>query len=298
VINNDFASLYIRQNQDDSITSFKNGVGFSLVRKYPSASEYCNESLRMFIKVSLLEKGLSYSVNMTKVEIEGDKTEYIIQHDDNSTRYTNFYSDSNDPEFVFDQQSGKIKHIKKKKELTLNQFIEIIEKNHLSDCLFWKRKANWCVNVILIILFWLNDRHYDKVRTSVDIYNLKKNGKPISEPEKIIEPFFRYFFISKNFIFFLLLMSFFLSVLVISVPSFIFIKNAWINSFGEFTLSNPIVVLLFFLTLFISEKISIWLNMKINDLLMPERNMFSQQKENFVERLHNYLYRNKFKLKV
>jgi len=273
-------------------------VGFSLVRKYPTTSGYGDQPLRMFIKVALLEKGLFYSVDMTKTETEGEKTEYIIQHDDKSTKYTNFFSDSSAPEFVFDPSSNTINHIKKNKKFTLNQFVDILEKNHLSDCLFWKRKANWCVDFTLRTLFWLSDRHYDKVRTPIDRYNAKKNGKPIPESEKSIEPFFKYFYISKNFIFSLLLITFLCAVFSASFPCYLPIQNVWTNLFGEFTLSNPFVVLLFFLVLFTLEKISTMLNKKINDFLMPEQNAFSKPKANLIEKLHNYLYRNKFDLKV
>lgn len=293
-----FTNLYKKQDRDDSVTSFQNEVGFSLVRQYPDTSKFGKKPLRMFIKVALLDKGLFYSVDMTKVEIEGEKTEYIIQHDDTSTKYTNFFSDSSDPEFVFDHTSQKIKHAKKNKEFSLNQFVDILEKNHLSDCLFWKRKANWCIDFILRSLFWLSDRRYDKVRTPLDKYYFKKDGKPIPESEKSIEPFFKYFYISKNFIFLLLLITFFGAVLVASFPCYFPIQSVWTNLFGEFTLSNPFVILLFFLTLFTSEKISTKLNKNINDFLMPDQNVFSKPKENFIEKLHNYLYRNKFDLKV
>ncbi|MEK7462545.1 MAG: hypothetical protein AAB618_03135 [Patescibacteria group bacterium] len=295
---NDFTNLYTKQDNDDSVTSFQNEVGFSLVRKYPNTSEFRDKPLRIFIKVALLEKGLFYSVDMTKIETEGEKVEYIIQHAERSTKYTNFFSDGSEPEFVFDQQSRKIKHIKKKKEFTLNQFVDILEKNHLSDCLFWKRKANLCVDFILKALFWLSDRHYDKVKTPIDRYNAKKSGKPIPESEKSIEPFFKYFYISKNFIFLLLLVTFFCVILVVSFRCHLSIKDIWTNFFGEFTLSNPFVILLFFLTLFISEKISMKLNKKINDFLIPQQSVFSKSKENFIEKLHNYLYRNKFDLKI
>ena len=295
---NTFTNLYTKQGRDDSITPFQNEVGFSLVRKYPESTKYHSQPLRMFIKVALLEKGLFYSVDMTMTETEGEKTEYIIQYDDKSTEFTNFVSDSRESEFVFDETSKVIKHLKKKKEYTMTQFVDVLEKNHLSDCLFWKRKANWFVDITLKTLFWLSDRHYDKVRTSLDIYYFKKEEKPIPEAEKSIEPFFKYFYISKNFIFSLLLVSFFGAVLVASFPCYFPIQKFWTNLFGEFTLSNPFVILLVFLTLFTSEKLSTRLNKKINVFLMPKQDVFSNEKENFIERLHNYLHRNKFDLKI
>lgn len=293
-----FIKLYEKKDRDDSVTLFQNEVGFSLVRKYLDKSKFDNKQLRMFIKVALLDKGLFYSVDMTRIEKVGEKTEYIIQHNNTSTKYTNFFSDISDPEFLFDEKSQKIKHIKKNKEFTINQFVDILEKNHLLDCLFWKRKVNWFIDFILRSIFWLNDRSYDKVRTPIDQYYFKKDGKPIPESKKSIEPFFNYFYISKNFIFLLLLITFFSAVVMASFPCYFTIRSIWTNLFGNFTLSNPFVILLFFLILFTGEKISTKLNEKINNFLMPEQNLLSKPKTNFIEKLHNFIYRNKFNLKL
>jgi hypothetical protein len=293
-----FVNLYIKQNRDCFITPFDNEVGFSIIRKYPNTSIYKNKLVRIFIKVAIIEKRLFFSVNMVKVENDEKKSEYIIQSDDGSKKYTNFLSDSTKPEFIFDESSQKIKHVKKNKNFTLNQFIDVLEKNHLSDCLFWKRKANLWVNIFMKIFFWLCDRKYDKEKIRFERPNKRDNDpKPIQQ-EKNIEPFFKYFYISKNFIFLLLLITLFGAIFTNYFSCYFFIQDAWNNLFGEFTLSNPFVILLFFLILFTSEKISIKFNKKINDFLIPDQSVYSRQKENFIKKLDDYLHMNKFDLKI
>ena len=72
-------------------------------------------------------------------------------------------------------------------------------------------------------------------------------------------------------------------------------KKFWV--FGEFSLSNPFVVLFIFLILFSSEKFSLWLERKIEDFFENET-VFKKKRNNFIEHLHNYQFNSKFKLKL
>ncbi|MCK4386883.1 MAG: hypothetical protein KAV41_02255 [Candidatus Pacebacteria bacterium] len=295
----EFTNLYTKQNLDETITSFENEVGFSLIRLYPKDTPYHKDSKRMFIKIAILNRGFFYGVDMTKPEKRGETTSYvIIDGEKYQKKVTNFFSDNDGNEFIFDEALKKIKHGKTNKSFTLNEFIEILVNNHLSDMLFWKRKVNALINIILKILFWFSDKHYEKVQVSIDKYNFSRENKSIMEEQNNAEPFFKYFFISKNFIFSILLVTFLIASLSAVFPDKIPLKYIWNSLFGEFSLSNPLVILLFFLALFSSEKLSIWLNKNIKDFLMPEKDYFSKQKETFIEKLHNYQYHNKFKLKL
>jgi ABC-type bacteriocin/lantibiotic exporter with double-glycine peptidase domain len=148
------------------------------------------------------------------------------------------------------------------------------------------------VGGFLKILFWLSDKHYEKIRVSIDKYHIGRDNQPIKEDEKNTEPFFKYFYISKNTIFALLLLTFILAIFSFVFP--VCIKNLW--PFGEFSLSNPFVILFFFLILFSCEKLSTWLNLKIKEFF--EKESAFHKKVNFIERLHNYQYQNNFKLKL
>ena len=295
----EFTNLYTKQDSDETITTFQNETGFSLIRTYPKDTLYHKDNLRMFMNIGFTEKGLFYGVDMTKPELRGEKKEYIIIDDEKYKRkVTNFLSDSRNPEFIFDSVTGKISHIKTKKILMLNDFVEILFANHLSDRLYWKRKIGVLVNIILKGFFWLSDKHYEKVRVSLDIYHYDRENKPLPKTQDNIEPFFKYFYISKNLIFTMLVATFLIAISASVFPCKFPLKSLWTSLFGDFLLSNPIVVLLFFLGLFSFEKLSVYLNTKINDFLKPEKQVFSKRKENFIEKLHNYQYKNSFDLKL
>lgn len=293
--NEDFLKLYIKQDTDDLITPFSNEIGFSLIRNYPKNTPYYKDGKKMFIKVALLKGKIFYSVDMTKPEQrQGELVNYIItEGEEYRKKITNFFSDNQEP-FIFNDGTKKIIFGPKNKSFTLNEFVEILVLNHLSDHLFFKRILNSIAGLVLKFLFWLSDKYYEKIQVSMDKYHFSRDNQSIKEDEKKVEPFFKYFYISKNTIFALLLLTFLLAVISVFFPNTIFMGRIW--PFGEFSLSNPFVTLFFFLILFSCEKLSIWLNRKIKEFF--EKESFQKKKINFIERLHNYQYQNKFKLKL
>ena len=293
----DFIKLYLKQESDNAITAFNNEIGFSLVRDYPKNTLYYKDGRKMFIKLAILNGKIFYSIDMVKSEQRNEEpVSYVItEGEEYPKKITNFYSDNEEP-YIFDEAVKKIVFPEKNKNFTLNEFIEILVSNHLSDRLFSKRILNSMAEFLLKFIFWLLDKHYEKVRVSIDKYHFSKNNQPISEEKKSAEPFFKYFFISKNILFALLLLTFLLVISSAIFPNILCMKKIW--PFREFSLSNPFVVLFFFLVLFLCEKFSIWLNNKIKEFFQDDRNSFEKKKINFIERLHNYQYQNKFNLKL
>lgn len=294
----EFLKLYTKQDTDDSVMSFTNEVGFSLVRNYPKDTPYQKDARKMFIKIAILNDGrFFYSVDMTKPEQrEGQQIGYIVSEGiEYKKKITNFFSDTQEP-FTFDEYEERVIFKPKNKSYTLNEFVDILAFNHLSDRLFFKRIFNTCVETILVLIFWLSDKHYEKIRVSIDKYHLGRDNKPPKEDEKNIEPFFKYFYISKNTIFASLLLTFLLAIIAVLFQNVVCLKNIW--PFGEFSLSNPFVILFIFLILFSCEKFSVWLNKRIKEFFENDSFSFKKKKINFIERLHNYQYQNRFKLKL
>ncbi len=283
----EFTKFYTLQGSDESITPFANEVGFSLIRCYPKDTPYYKDGRRMFIKIAALDRGFFYGVNMTKPQKRGETTDYVITDGEEYKRkVTNFFSDGS--EFVFDNTTQRVIHRPSNKSFTMNEFVDILAANHLSDRLFFKRILNELANGVLKFLFWLSDARYERIQTAIDKYHYSKGENPPPKDEKKnIEPFFKYFYISKNILF---------AVLLVTFPSAIFLGHPWAH--GDFSLSNPSLLLLFFLILFSCEKFSIWLDKKIKEFLMPARNHFIEKRINFMEKLHDYQYHNKFKLKL
>lgn len=282
-----FVKLYTRQDSDESITAFQNEMGFSLIRFYPRNTPYFKNEKRMFIKIAALDRGFSYSVEMTRPKKEGGKTNYIItEGEEYKRKVTNFFSDGS--EFTFDNATQKVNHQPSNKSFTINEFVEILATNHFSDRLFFKRILNELANRVLKFLFWLYDARYERIQTAIDKYHYGKGENPLpKDKNKNIEPFFKYFYISKNILFAILLMTF---------PSSIFFGHLW--AYGDFSLSNLSLLLLFFLILFSCEKFSTWLDKKIKEFLIPSKDHFAPKKINFIEKLHDYQYNNKFNLKL
>lgn len=280
----DFVKLYTRQDSDETTTPFQNEMGFSLIRPYPKDTQYYKDGRRMFIKIANLDRGFFYGVDMTKPQKRDDATEYVITDgEEYKKKVTNFISDGS--EFSFENTTNKIAHKPTGKSFTMNEFVEILVANHLSDRLFWKRKVNALTNAVLKFIFWLSDKHYDRVKTAIDKYQFHQK-QPYSE-EKVndVDPFFKYFLIYRNTLFIGLVIM--LSVAVLVYKSKIL---------DEFTVANPLIMLAFFLFLSLCERISIWLNTKIKEFFTPRQ--FYSEKPNFIERLHEYQYQNKFQLKL
>lgn len=283
----EFVKLYTRQDSDEIITPFQNEAGFSLIRCYPKDTPYYKDGRRMFIKIGALDRGFFYSVNMTKPEKRGESVDYVLTDGEEYRRkLTNFFSDGS--EFVFDKTTKKVIHQPSGKGFTMNEFVEILVANHLSDRLFFKRIWNELANRTLKFLFWLSDARYERVQTAIDKYHYDKGENPLPKDEKKnIEPFFKYFYISKNILF---------SILLITFPSALFLGYLWV--YGDFSLSNPPLILLFFLILFLCEKVSVWLDRKIKEFIMPPKSLFNERRINFLEKMHDYQYQNKFQLRL
>lgn len=280
----EFAKLYERGSIDESVIPFSDEVGFSLIRLYPEGTAYHADGMRMFIKVAVPATGFFYDVSMTKPEKRGEDLSYVITDGENYRhKVTNFFS--GDGEFIFDKSEKKVIHSPSKQEFTLNEFVEILSRNHLRDLLFWKRKKNAVVNTFLQFLFWLSDKHYDRVKTAIDKYHLERNETYSDESQKNIDPFFKYFLISRNTLF---------GGLVIAFCSAVLFSEYKLIS--DFTVANPLIVLAFFLLLSFCEKISIWLDGKIKGFFTQRK--FYNEQPNFIEKLHEYQFQNKFPLQL
>ncbi len=280
----DFSRLYTKQPHDETVTPFQNEVGFSLVRSYPVGTVYHKDGRRMFIKIAVLKSGFFYGVNMTNPQKFGgsETVEYVITDgEEYGKKVTNFMSDGT--EFVFDEASKTVSHQPTGKKFTLNDFVEILITNHLSDRLFWKRKKNAAASLILKFLFWLSDKRYDWVKTAVDKSEAKRTHVHSEEKEGDVDPFFKYFLISRN--------TLFLGLIIASLTAIVVERCKIVD---EFTVANPLIVLAFFLFLSVCEKISIWLNTKIKEFFKPQQ--FYDDKPNFIEKLHEYQFQNKFNL--
>jgi len=285
----DFRQLYTKQPSDLVLTPFDEETGFSLVREYPEGTAYKEDGRVMFIKVAILDRGLFYSVDMTipeKEKIKEGHVRYILVDRPNYKKITNFVSNTGDKEFVFSEEKQRILHPSSKKELTLNEFVDTLVKNHMSDPLFWEKKLKKAAVFLLKTFFLLNDGRYNSFETEVEMYNIGRGQKNFEEDKESLDPFFKHFYVSKNML---------LLLLCILTPLSFFLYSRW--PFGDFSVSNPTVVFSFFLILFLFDRASATLRQNIKSF-MESKKSSGRQRKNFIERLHAYQQKNSFNLKV
>ncbi len=275
----DLIKLYKKTAEDELVTPFKDDyVGFSVVREYKKNTTYFKEDKRIFIKIYLVNNQLHGSVSMVNSN-NGETDNYLITDISKyKGKITNF--EFNDTEnFIFNDKKRKILYKPKEKFYTLNQIIDILVDNHLHDRLFLQRVIHFLTDKLIKCLFLLNDQKYDPVKAMMQIHNSSLSQGIETTEKKKTEPFFNYFYISRNTLFAFLFLSLVLSLI-----------SPLKNIFGESNVSNPKIVFLFFIMLFVSEKVSVFLDQAILS--------FYKNQENFIYKLHNYNIFGPFKFKI
>lgn len=276
----EFRNLYKDQRDDLSVTTFKDVPGFSIVRNYPQGTEFFNDGNLIFIRIFLDGNNVCGGVEM--VSGDGHKQgRYFLVGDEKYKKKVTGFAFYKEEELIFDLENKKIYNKEKRKSFSVNEFIDILVKNHLSDKLFFRRKISFIVRKFLVLIFWLSDRKYDIKEFFQD--NISKSQIQIPV-EKNKDPFFKYFKISKNILFLI-------TMIVFAVLLFL----QYHMQKELFSISNPIFIFAFFVVLFVFEKISIALEIKIQECTKNK-----EKKVNFIFRLHSFLYgynRHSFRLK-
>lgn len=253
-------------------------MGFTLIRKYKEGSKYQKDDKRIFIRLYLMNEKVNGGAEMVDTDKEGSNSYRFVKDSQYRKKVTNFRFGMEE-DITFDVDKNKIFYKSKKLFFTLNEFINILVNNHFSDRLFFRRNLNNIVKLFLRFIFWLSNKHYDHIKIMLEIHHLSQKDEYDKDDEKKIEPFFKYFYISKNILFSFFLIAFPLSLLLTSIY---YIK--------DFSISNPTLILFFFLTLFIFEKLSVFLDKKIK--------AFFKKEVNFISRLHDSQFSESFKLKI
>lgn len=274
----EFKKLYQKVSDDENVTEISDAVGIIIVRKYNKDSEYFKDGKKMFIKLYLRDAFLVGGIDMVEEKKNGIYT-IIFDNKKYKKKFTSFFF-GQEEKIKFNPENNKVLVRRKNKsiEFRLNDFVDLLAKNHLSDRLFWIRKKNYLKRIILRILFFLIDDKYNYVDYYHEIHE-NKIGDIEREKEIKIgkEPFFNYFKIYKNMLFILSILLFFALILI---------KKYGFPDGGNFSMSNPILLFLFVIILFLLHYFSSLLHMKKRD------------KKGFIYKLHNDSLNNSFMLKI
>ncbi|HYF10320.1 MAG TPA: hypothetical protein VD967_01795 [Candidatus Paceibacterota bacterium] len=239
---------YTPHDRDEHIFEITDLPGLQVVRKYPPTSVGF-EGKRMFIKLFLRQEErtvyISGGVDIVRKQEEGDSNWTIVFPSDGFFQKPTNFRFGKSEGVSFDSNKELI--VFKKEEYNIRQFIDLLEKNHLSDMFFWSRFFNFAKVIFLHQLFFLTDDHF-KI-TDFIFKNRAHIGNEDKSTKKFVhergDPLFHYFRIYKHLfgsaIFYLLPIVYKLSVTLTT---------------AYFTVTNPFLLFGALFLLFLLEKIS------------------------------------------
>lgn len=241
--------LYTKIQRDEYIFELNDYPGIQIIRKYESSLKDMLEK-RMFIHFHLREEnnewhvegGIDVVKNKTNEKDNGWTMEFpkgVL-----SQKPTNYFFGKSE-NILLDTNGDKV--VFKNTKYSLNDFIDLLEKNHLRDMFLLSRFTNLTKFGFLHILFRLCDSRYKKLNY---IFNRKEHQtnlqqEVIEAPSKQSDPFFKYFFIYKNMIG---------TAIILSLTPLFYLSICLPSSY--FTISNPFLLFSVLLYLFFLEKLS------------------------------------------
>ncbi|MBP9701968.1 MAG: hypothetical protein KBD47_03260 [Candidatus Pacebacteria bacterium] len=245
-ISNSIKNLYIKDGRDIFLFELKDAEGIQVVRRYKN-QDIIQDNKVMFITVYLKKGAVHGSVSCVVYDPNDENLRWtMVAPSSVIFQRPTSYDFGRGDDIHFDPIKKVINF--ESIEYSVNDFIDLLELNHLRDMFFWSRLAALVKTSLLHILFFLADSKYDKmkvlIRRSEGISNIKEvdEGPKVKQPD---DPLFKYFRIYKNFFGFIVFILLFpLSILSICL-------NA-----AYFTISNPFLLFLSLLLFYIMEKLS------------------------------------------
>jgi hypothetical protein len=281
----EFKKLYKKTSKDEKVVEISDATGFSIIRNYDEDTEYFKDNNKMLIRLYIRDGFINGGIDMVTDKKDEFGGYLIIDKKKYKNKFTNFHF-GKEENIVFDDRDNKVKIKRKGKEykFSVNEFVDLLVKNHLSDRLFWIRKKNYLKRLLLKFIFFLMDSGYSFLDYHDEIHRIlydnrvdNKRDLKKSEIPTIKEPFFNYFRIYKNLLF---ISSILLLSLLLLIKYFFLLKDEELNA------SNPILIFSLVVILFLLHYFSEFLSRKKND------------KNGFIYKLHNSSLDNRFQLKL
>jgi hypothetical protein len=262
-------SLYHSIDRDEQMLKLNDHAGIQIIRKYKNTSPVFADK-RMFINF-FIEQGYVFgSIDMV---IKKDDRWVVVypDKDDNLRGKISNYSLFKDEDIHFDGE--KMEVIFQKRKYNVNGFIDLMEKNHLSNMFGLSKFFNQVIEIFLWIMYFLVDERYEKFSLLKELRSTHEESE-LSTPVLEADPFFRYFKIYKN------LFAFFLGF---TLP-FLFHFSKTLDP-DVFSLQNPFLIFLAVGCLLLLEGVGNIIRRQIN------------LKNSLIKKLANYTYSLKGKLR-
>lgn len=272
---------YTQHPDDQEITSFTHGDGFSILRSYPKKFGISRRDAKMLIRLFFSNGKFEFSIVVTRKNPEG--TFDILSPLKYQVR--NITSNFDKPIYQFNPKTYRIINVLSRKEFGVNSFIdEVLVKRHVSGK--WLASfSRGLSKLILILVFWLTGNIYDsnevfKVRFSgrypSDAKEYKLGGREVHfDIKRFEDPFFKRFYFHNN-----LLFAF--STMVIGISFYVYHKK---HHVFDFNVANVSTIICAFIVLYALEFIS-------NNLINMLNNLKDKDQETLLYKLHSLQFDN------
>ncbi len=240
---NDFDVFKLQSREGEQFS------GIQVVRNYPYGKRL--EKGKQFIRFFVDEKS-NVSGGVEMVEQSEDYGWEV--KDTSSIKGISNYMLSSSDQIIFDREKMEV-HTNRK-IFTVTEFIDHLEKKHLSDMFFLDKKIfNPLRKVILHIIFGFVDRSYNPYAyLFINKPGILKTDVQLKSIEPAIDPLFKYFYLYSNpFAFFVGL----------SIPISYFLSTTLEPTY--FSIQNPFLIFSTMGLLLLIEEVGLFINKKIND---------------------------------
>lgn len=185
-----FRTLYQDENRDEFVFTLGDAIGLQIVRKYPNKMPLLSDK-RMFMKIFLIEDKVFGGVDM----VSSEEKRWVVVNEQ-FKKISNFFFRS-DEGLRFNFENQKFSY--KKREYTLNEIVNILEKTHLSDIYRVSRWLNYLYEILLKLIFFGVDREYDRMDFLLSHSKGRAEREAVVKDVRLVpDPFFKYFYIYKN----------------------------------------------------------------------------------------------------
>ena len=139
-ITSEFFLIFIKTSKDEEIVKISDAPGITIIRKYDEITKYFKDGKKIFVKFYIRDGYINGGVDMAqKMRVEGTRLMILPNHI-NIPILISFFSKDENITFNNNAQTIVIKRKNKIYKFNVNDFVDLLIKNHLSDRLFWKRK--------------------------------------------------------------------------------------------------------------------------------------------------------------
>jgi len=237
-------ALYTKTHRDEELFPLTDQWGVQIIRRYDGSDGVLSDK-RMFINLYIYKDDIhTVGGNINVVSRADSASNWRIYFPSGYVfvKPTN-YGFGPSENVRFDTDNDRI--LFKDMSYTLNQFVDLMEKNHRRDMFWLSRILNLCVFGLLYVLFFFKDELYEMgeyIFTETHSIPVGRQKKPERD---LADPIFKYFDVYHNLLGVAAIVALIISVIL-----------SYRIPYNYFTVSNPVIVLSALLIMYLLDRVS------------------------------------------